>query len=118
MEFLTLDGLAVRVTRFRRAADEVSAGGMRAAVWEADALVFSDAEAAALRALGSYNLRRALGWQLRGNGYGDVAMAGSGATATVRIEVGDEDYDAPTSAAVAVDPWRTVSLRLREQVPT
>jgi hypothetical protein len=85
MDFLTLDGLAVRVTRFRRVADEVSAGGVRAAVWEADVLLFSDAEVAAVRALGSYNLRRAIGWQLRGNGYGDVAMAGSGATATVRI---------------------------------
>lgn len=118
MDFLTFDGARVPVERgsFRRLPDEVDpVSGATAGNWQAAVYCRSHAEANAIRALRSWNLRRTLSWQLRGDGHGDVTVNGEamGAVPVVaRLEVEGGAYpgDGPFRHHV------TLSVRIREQV--
>lgn len=111
---LSLGGMSLVVRPpFRRLPDEVSPTGIVASAWEADIICRSDAEANALRAMASHNLRRSVGWQLRGAGYGDVAASGDliGRTTTVRFTVERDDYEPGRRGW-----YRALTIRLHEQV--
>lgn len=111
---ITLGATALKAARYRRLIDEVDpVSGTAARAWEVDAYALTDAEADAIYALRSWNLRRTLGWQLRGHGAGDVSLTGELGTATVRVEVtGEADYLRHPDGTHT----RTLSLTLREQV--
>lgn len=115
--FLAMDGTPVGILAgtWRSLPDEVSPSGLVARNWGATALARADADAAALRALASYNLVRTIGWQLRGQGYGDLALSGlamDGAPVVARLEIeGSERHERSPGLR-----YQTISLRLREQV--
>lgn len=114
-DFLTLNGVPYGVLRFGRAPDEVSGAGVVARNWRATVYCPDDAIAEALYALQSHNLRRTVGWYLRGTDGADVTMAGSVvmALATVRVQVEEDEY----GHADYGNAWyRLVTLLLREQV--
>lgn len=116
MAFLTLGGAEYLVGRFERLPDEVGASGRVARAWRADVFCASDAAAAALRALASHNLRRTVGWQLRGQGHGDVTMGGDGVgggSTVVRFTVEGDNYG---HAEEGSSWYRVLTLHLREQV--
>jgi len=114
----TLDGIPVPLERgsFRELPDEVNqVTGATYRNWGASAYFGDPADADMVRALRSWNLRRAIGGQLRGRGHGDVVAGGlilAGQSVTVRLEVETGAYPAPGPQG-----WhRSLALRLREQV--
>lgn len=118
MDFLTFDGAPVPVERgsFRRLPDEVDpVSGATASNWQGTLYYRTHAAAEAVRAKRSWNLRRTLSWQLRGDGHGDVAVSGEAlneAVVPARLEVEGGPYpgDGPFRHLV------TLSVRIREQV--